>query len=219
MLWIEMVFCVKHHAPPDFPYYVTSLAQAPDETLWIGSTVLHRYDPSSQTARQLPEFQGLNTIDIAFDQQATQWVAKEHAGVYRYQTNQWTQFATQDGLAGINLSDLLVLRDQTVLAASGFGISRFDGDSWTTHAFPQEWSLASRWSGMRESRDGSIWFNVSDREAQSAQLTVNQTERFYTVRHIADTDAPDTHVTAWLDRVAQPGNCHISWSTQDPWSC
>lgn len=210
---------IKLLSPSKIPYYVTSFAEAPNGTVWIGSTIPHLYDKTTNLVTQRPdELLGLNTVDMAFDQNGELWVAKEHAGIYRVQNNVWMLNSTRDGLAGVNLSDLLVLCDNTLLAASGAGISRFDGQVWVTTAFPESWVMSSRWSSMRQAKDGSLWFNFSDKESQTAQSIVNGAERFYTVRYRAETTPPDTEIGETLQRVAQPGNIHIVWSAQDPWS-
>jgi len=213
------VHLIKRYTPRVFPYFVTAFAEAPDHAIWLGSTVVHRFDDSSKRAIPQLELQlGINTVDMTFDQNKTLWVAKEHAGVYRRIGDHWEQFTVKDGLAGVTLSCLLALRDGSLMAASGAGISRFDGKTWTTDACPEWWTMSSRWSGMFEAADDSIWYNFSDKEAQAPQLTINQAEPFYTIRHQAETTPPDTHITDYLDRVAQPGNTHIQWAAHDPWS-
>jgi len=208
---------IRHQQPIGFPYYVTSIAQAPDRAIWFGSTLIYRYDDSSQAARPVYATRGLNTVDMVFDHDDTLWIAKEHAGVYQLQGDSWKLFSTPEGLAGLTLSDLLVLHDGTVLASSGAGVSRYDGKTWTTHAYPEWWSMSRRYSGMHQSADGSVWFNIEDKEAQPAQLVLNQIEPFRTIRHRAETTPPETHVIRYLKRVAQPGNTHITWSAHDPW--
>ncbi len=208
---------LEHRPLPGLPYFVTSMAQAADRSVWVGSTFVYRYRDSSQPAAEEVELQGLNSVDMVFDQDGTLWIAKEHGGVYQQQGESWKLFSIPEGLAGVHLSDLLALRDGTLLASSGSGISRFDGTTWTTHAYPEWWTMCRRRSGMFQSVDGSIWFNFEEEEAQPAQLILNQTERFRTIRHRAETTPPDTRITLHLKRVAQPGNTHISWSAHDPW--
>lgn len=212
-------YLIKHHAPPGFPYFVTALAQSPDHIIHVGSTAYHSYDPKTKTPRFRAALQGMNTVDIVFDRQQNLWLAKEHAGIYRQMPDDsWKLYTVRNGLAGVDLSSMILLHDGSLLAASGQGISRFDGKTWTKHAFPAWWSMSSRWSGIYETSDGAIWFNCNFREAQSAQAVVNRTERFYTIRHYAEKTAPDTRITDYLDRVAPPGNAHVQWSARDPWS-
>jgi len=196
---------------------VVSLAQEPDRTIWIGSTSVHRFDPSSGGAISLATLPRSNTIDIVPDSNQTLWIAKEHAGVFKKQENTWEEFTTRDGLASVRLSDLLLLKDGTLLASSGSGISRFDGKTWTTMAYPEGWTMSRRTSGMRESTDGSIWFNFATEETRTAQILLNRTEKFFTIRHRAEKAPPDTHITDYLEEVAPPGNSHIKWTACDPW--
>ena len=209
---------IRHQHASDFPYYVTSIVQAPDRTIWFGSTFVYRYDISAWAAHPERDLRGLNTVDMVFDHDDALWIAKEHAGVYQQDGDSWKFYSTPEGLAGVNLSDLLVLGDGTLLASSGEGISRFDGKAWTTHAYPDWWSMSGRQSGMHQSEDGAVWFNIDDHVVQPAQLIVNQTEPFRSIRYRAETEPPDTRISSYLKRVAQPGNSHIKWSAHDPWT-
>ena len=208
---------VGRHAPPAFPYYVTALAQTPDDTLWVGSTLVHRLDEGAAVAEPVRGLGGENTVSMAVDHQGSLWVAKEHFGVCRWLGDEWEVHSTEDGIASLLLSDLLVLGDGSLLASSAGGISRFDGKSWTTHAYPERFGMVKRWSGMKLSPDGALWLNYSDDELKSPLLVQGNGKRYGTVRHIPETTPPETRIVDFLERVAQPGNTHITWAGLDPW--
>ena len=58
---------IKHHAPPEFPYYVTALTQTPDQTLWIGSTQVFAYEKASPGVLPLSPLSGENSVAITLD--------------------------------------------------------------------------------------------------------------------------------------------------------
>ncbi|MCU0857389.1 MAG: ATP-binding protein, partial [Pontiellaceae bacterium] len=213
----ETVRLLRHHAPPDFPYFITSMIETPDKSLWVGSTLLFRSDGTSQL-HSIPDLPKGNTVDMVMDHQQTLWVAKENYGVCRQQGDLWRMFSTKDGLAGLLLSHLLVLRDGSILASSGSGISRFDGSTWTTYAYPEWFAMSKRESGLRQSDDGSIWLNYAEREMRTAQMVVNGTASFCTIRHRPETNPPETRITDCPKQVAQPGNSTVAWSGHDLWS-
>ncbi len=207
---------VKHHAPPLSPYYVTSIARTPDQSLWLGSTVVHRYDGSSP-AVPVPGLSGENTVAMAIDSGGSLWVAKEHAGVARKVEEGWKLFSVEDGIASRRLSDLLVLRDGSLLASSEKGISRYDGRSWVPQAYPEWFGMISRWSSLRQSKDGSIWLSYGWLERSTTRGSGNDTDSNYTVRHRPETDPPETVLLECPERVSQPGNTHVKWGGSDLW--
>ena len=205
---------LKHHAPPRIPYYVTSMAEAADGTIWLGSISPARYQPTEEEQAQDIDLLGMNSVNMAYDANQTLWLGKEDAGIYRLQDNHWDLFSTPDGLAGERVSDLVMLDDGTMVAATGSGISRFDGHIWTEYAYPEEWTMSSRWCGIHESPNGSLWFNFID----SAEENDPVRKRYYTIRYRPETDAPETEITEYFERVSPAGNSHVSWSAHDPWS-
>jgi streptogramin lyase len=209
---------VKQYTQPKFPYYVTSIEQTPNGAIWLGSTTVYQYDGISDSSGPTAGLLGDNSADLAVDQGGALWVAKENCGVGRWNGATWDVFKERDGVAGLLLSNLLVLRDGSVLAASNRGISRFDGSTWTASAYPESFAMRSRWSSLRESADGSLWFNFNFRERPTSQMIVSKTKQHRAVRYCPETDPPETRIVESLNRVAQPGNTHVSWAAHDLWS-
>jgi AraC-like DNA-binding protein/ligand-binding sensor domain-containing protein len=209
---------LQHHAPPDFPYYITSFEQGPHGGIWVGSTQVHFYDGVSPAAQPLPYLGGDNSAEMVLDKMQNLWVAKENLGVCRWDGSSWQVFTQKDGLAGLRVSNLLQLNDGSLLAASNKGISRYDGAMWTSSVYPSGFEMVKRRSGMRQSKDGSVWLNFTAQEEQSAQMIVSQNPRSRTLRHRAEKNPPETQVVECLKRVSPPGNTHVSWSAKDLWS-
>jgi len=208
---------LKHHAQPELPYYVTTLAQTADRSLWIGSTVVHRLEEGAQSATPVRGLGGENSVAMTVDRNGELWVAKEHYGVCRRLENSWEVFGTEDGLASLLFSDLLALSDGTLLVSSDRGISWFDGQSWSTLAYPAWFGMGQRRSSMLRASDGALWFNFSDDEVRSPLLVQGGGQRSGAVRHLPEGTPPKTQIPDYLEKVAPPGNTHINWTADDPW--
>jgi len=208
---------LKRYAPPLFPYHIEAFSRTPDKTLWMGGPTVYRYDSTSPRARPSAGLDTIATDDMVLDSDETLWVAKGDSGVYRRQGEQWRKYTTKDGLASDMVYDLLPLHDGTLLASSDKGISRFDGKSWMSHAFSEPFSMSRNAGSMRQSADGAVWLNYTEQDARSPQAVLNASEPFCAIRYRADPYPPNTQITYFLNRVAQPGNTYISWSGRDRW--
>jgi len=210
---------LKHHAPPELPYPISWFAQTRDEIIWLGSPVIYHYDVVSATAQADPELPSVYTQDLVVDGDDHLWVAKGLYGVFRKEADGWRNFSKEDGLVGQLVVDLLPLQDGTLLAASEKGISRFDGENWAGQVLNAGFGMSSRSGNMRQSADGAVWFNFTNKDLRSPQVSINveSKERFRTVRYVADLLAPDTSIENHLEQVESAGNIHMSWSGRDPW--
>jgi len=206
---------LKHHAPPDFPYFITVFGQSADRTLWIGGSILHQYDTETGRATPNTQLPWEATKDIVLDRNQNLWISKCNFGVFQQQGEQWHNFTPKDGLVSQRISDLLVLDDGSILAASDKGVSRFDGQVWVEQVFPEWLGMANRRGGLRQSTDGSIWFDFVSEELRPVDILMKNTEPYCTVRYRPETNAPNTIITHFLKRVAPLGNSLISWEGQD----
>lgn len=206
-----------HYAPPEFPYYVTAFGQTPDGVIWLGSTHVFQYDGTSAEPRLSAPLEGENTAAIAMDKNRTLWLAKEHLGVCRWTGAFWEIFTEKEGLAGTKLADLAVLSDGSLLAASDQGISRFDGQLWTAHAYSEQFAMGTLRCGIRQTADGAIWLNYCRLDKQMLDCAP-ETEGLFTIRHRPESDPPDTWFTDHPGKVSPQGNIQISWSGRDAWS-
>ena len=94
--------------------------------------------------------------------------------------------------------------DGTMWFATGEGVNRFDGHTWTKCAAPLDGFVG--WSGfLRATRDGAIWTNTTGSNV------------FETARYMPDAHAPETKITLSLDQVAQLGNTVVNWEGIDLW--
>jgi len=213
---------LKIHGKPEVLSVITGFAQTPDGTMWMGGNAIYRHNQTTHQNRQLTELPWFYTDDLVLDAAQSLWVAKSGFGVFRLQENEWKQYGVADGLASDMVSDLLPLRDGTLLAATDSGISRFDGTSWMRHAFPKTITFTSKGGTMNEAHDGGLWLNFTPSDwllrGRILSASLGSYAEFCTLKYTADTHPPDTQVTEFLTRVAQPGNNHISWSGRDLWA-
>jgi len=206
---------LKHHyAFPDFPYYVTAFEQTPDQTLWIGSTRIHRFDGSTSQAQPVPGLSGENTAAMAVSTNGILWAAKQHLGACRWNGNAWEIFSRRDGITSLRTADLLALKDGSLLLSTDEGICRYDGASWTPNAYPKAFAMTSRQNGLNQSKDGAIWLNYSIYDSHMLPISP-EWSGFCTIRHVPETAPPNTEISIYQTKVAQPGNTRMEWTGQD----
>lgn len=214
----KTVRLLKHHTSAVLPYYVTAFEEdTEDGSYWIGSTVIYKYD-GVHKAQPVGTWKGDNCVSMLKDRSGTLWLAKENFGVCRREKDSWKVFSIKDGLAGLILTDLLMLNDGSLLACTAEGLSRYDGKSWTTHAYPDWFSLSRRRDSACQDPEGAIWFNKSALDEFNPNVRLGVRGVFYTIRHQPETVAPETELVSYLEKVSQPGNTHITWSGYDSYS-
>ncbi|VGO23562.1 ligand-binding sensor domain-containing protein [Pontiella sulfatireligans] len=194
---------LKQHVPPVFPKQVISVfAQQDTDSLWLGGVQTDCYHLTDHRMELITALPWRITDDMAVDAAGVLWVAKGGFGVYRKEGDSWIRYSTEDGVASSLVSDLLPLRDGTLLAASGSGISRFDGRSWTMHAFPPTISMTRNSGTMHQAQDNAVWLNFGERDWQlrtrAPTASLGEHTKFCSVRYVADAAPPDTRITYCL---------------------
>ncbi|MGB0371810.1 MAG: ATP-binding protein [Opitutales bacterium] len=212
-------YFIAHIGPPVLPHPVAAFAESSDGSMIIGGTSLFRYDPESHFAEPLALGDGAQTIDMVYGNDGSLWVTKEHAGVFRiWPDGSYKSYTHADGLARVDATDLLLLADGSILAATGGGISRFDGQAWTAHALPPSLRVLGRHTGLFQGAQGDLWLNMAGAETNALSRESEEKPQFFSVRYSAETFPPDTQILRYVDAVAQPGNTIIEWSGRDQWS-
>jgi signal transduction histidine kinase/ligand-binding sensor domain-containing protein len=210
--------------PPQTPLSVCGIAQVADGRFYYGGMSLVEQTVNGWNTITNPSELGTYWIDaVAASLSGDLWAARGGIGVFRRHDGVWTKFDVSSGLADLMVSTLLCSSDGTVWAATPQGISRFDGRSWTPHAFAAESIAIDRESGtLRQSRDGCLWINTAARkwyfrartEENFSQTTL---PGFRTIGYRPGRGAPDTQMKVTFKEVSQPGNTLIGWEGTDPW--
>jgi len=187
----------RHHKPtagaPTAPYAV---GQAGTGEIWSGQQGL-RVERNGEWSSVLEPDGLTDWIQSIHGTPGSLWEGTRTNGVFRYHENKWAQFTVRNGLADNYVRSILAMENGSVWVSTPTGISRFDGQAWTSLALPKE--VRGR---LRGARDGSIWINASEGR---------------TIRYQPDQIPPETEILSGLEEVSQPGNTAISWKGADPW--
>ncbi|MCZ6635915.1 MAG: ATP-binding protein [bacterium] len=188
-----------HHIPPDAPVYVYGMGQSADGILWFGGTGLHKFDGRDWS--RLREPKGLTSWvhGILGSSDGGLWVGTRAYGLYYLNGEDWIRYGVRDGLANNRINAILETADRTIWVTTDKGISRFDGQTWTSHALPQ--ALLRTSMDLRASADGAIWI--------SSPTGV--------IRYEPEKKPPETQILVSLEEVSQPGNTTLVWKGADPW--
>ena len=194
-----------HDTPPEALTSVYGIGQTADGLLWFGSGGgLRHFDGKIWTRITEPEEFTASYIDAVYTPpKGGLWVGTRYYGAFYFDGETWTRYDVRDGLADNRIRSILRTDDGSVWVGTTEGVSRFDGQSWTTYALPLE--LTPVIGGLRQSRDGALWINYS---VEGKPLTA---------RYRPDTTPPEAKVTVSLDKVSQPGNTVFAWKGSDPW--
>jgi ligand-binding sensor domain-containing protein len=143
--------------------HLTSLAIAPDGSLWFGSdsSGVSRFD--GQEWRIFTEEDGLvsNSIhDIAVSENNAVWVATPK-GVSQYDGTQWKTITTADGLMSDMVYTLLMDSNNTPWFGTNAGLSHLDGVIWS-HFSPEDGLGGRLIRCLLEGSDGSLWVGTQD---------------------------------------------------------
>jgi signal transduction histidine kinase/CheY-like chemotaxis protein/ligand-binding sensor domain-containing protein len=190
-----------HFMPPRTLSHVYGIDGTADGAIWVGGSGLRRFDGDEWSIISQP--QGLTSWihGITTTADGSLWVGTRTYGLFRLVGGQWQRYGVRDGLSNNRIRAMQAVGDGGLWVATDKGLDRFDGTSWTTHALPRELASGDQILSLHESSDGALWINRSGN----------------VIRYDPETEAPQTHIEVWLDKVSQPGNTTISWKGQDPW--
>ena len=187
-----------HYAPPEAPEPIYCIGEGPDGSLWFGGKGLSRFDGRTWTPITEPKEAASWVHTIYGTGKGDIWVVLRSNGVLRLSDGKWTRYDVRDGLADnrVSYSGLFQTADGSVWVTTGEGVSRFDGQVWTTQALPTDLRGV-----LRQSADGALWVYGDGRA----------------IRCAPDTAPPETEMTVSVDEVSQPGNTTLAWTGVDPW--
>jgi len=194
----------SHFVPWRDNFAAYAIGQSADGMMWFGGDRLRTFD--GQHWRILGEPKGLTSYihEIVGTRDQGFWVGTRNYGVFQRLNNTWKQYTVDDGLSSNTIKSVLHTDDGTVWVATGEGVNRFDGHTWTQYGAPVD-NFVGWYGSLRSSQGGAIWVNTDVGDV------------YQTVRYLPDQNAPETEITLSLDEVAESGNTVVNWSGTDPW--
>lgn len=210
------------------------IGQTSDSIIWLGGNGLRAINWREKT-KILDWKSGINKFDdklpfndknwvdyISAGHDNGLWICSRNYGVYHYNGKEWIIYNVENGLLSNTIIAVLPLMDKTVLLCTDKDISKYDGKSWTNHAFPDEFIMTREGGELKQSKDGKIWINISSRDwkrrAFNPAIYAPEKQEYRTYSYTLDKAPPITKIKMYEEKVSQPGNTILSWTGKDPWN-
>ena len=213
----------EHIRKPHALFRVVGIAET-TQGLWSGGKYLARFD--GHTNRDMEESLDLPVgwVDHVTNTRDGRglWIAKGGEGLFAYDGHSRTHYSVEDGLASNMVCYLCEHPDGTILAATSNGISRFDGEVWQTLTLPDAFRLDRESGSMHVTASEEIWVNQTERSwyfralADTVPLEPIDSP-FITTRYRPDDHAPDTTITPLVNASSAATSVAFTWSGQDAW--
>ncbi|MGB2965270.1 MAG: two-component regulator propeller domain-containing protein [Anaerolineales bacterium] len=143
--------------------HLTSLAIAPDGSLWFGTDAngVSRFNGQEWSVFTVEDGLISNAIhDIAIDQGNGIWAATQKGASY-FDGSKWATYTTNDGLLSNMVYTILVDSKNTVWFGTNAGLCALTGDVWTYYTIDD--GLAGNLiRSITEDSNGSIWVGTQD---------------------------------------------------------
>ncbi len=153
---------------------VRNIFEDRDGAIWFATDRgVQRYDGINWTTYTTEDSLAHNQVRaITQTRDGAMWFGTFGGGISRFDGQTWTTYTSEDGLASNHIwwRGLLQTRDGAIWAGfqspqdttgTASGISRFDGQTWTTIDVP-EGSPRPGIRDIHEAADGSLWFTTNN---------------------------------------------------------
>ena len=143
-----------------------------DGNIWFATdNGVQRYDGIGWTTYTTRDGLAHNWVRTAIQtRDGAMWFGTDGGGISRFDGETWTTYTTAEGLANDSILRRGLLQTREGVLWAGFfnphdttgvrdGISRFDGEAWTTVQVPVGPSRPSIFD-IHEASDGSLWFSA-----------------------------------------------------------
>jgi len=200
---------------------VVSIVGRDKNEFWFGGMGLFRSAAGEAELVSLPNTVERRWIDhVVAGSNGDIWTAVFGRGVYRIRQDEIERFTKHDGLRSDNASHLLLDAGGRLWVGSPEGISRFDGEAWSSMVLPEELRIGREAGTMRQSRDGGIWINRSERawffrEPGRLLRPSPGGSAMRTVRYFEDERGPETYLGKFAKEIHGVENVHLSWNGID----
>src|SRR3989339_263833 len=140
---------------------VSDMIALPDGKVLIATNNgLKKYDKDEGSFSNYPDLQNKLLLDI-YTSGLLIWTGTNGYGVYYYNGNLWTNYNSDNGLAGNIVRGITNDNAGNMwLATYGGGISKYNGTSWTTYGTAQGLPTNFFYSAFKDN-DGNLWFGTS----------------------------------------------------------
>lgn len=203
--------------------YSNGIAQLPDGAVYsvCRGGVIRWWKGELTRLDVIPERMGIDSVCSSADGQL--WLATRGMGVVRFDGQNVVRYETQDGLMANAVTSVFCDRNNRIWAATGRGVSYFDGSEWLTDVFADaNVAVTFEGGGFKQSPNGAMWINQCSRNWLRRVMPGPKNEEiiassFSTIRYIRATAAPKTVITTAVGEVSQPGNTVVAWRGEIPW--
>lgn len=198
----------------------TAIAESRDGKIWTGRNVLVQHDGTRWTEVQGNPSLRFGIIEAMFTTRAGElWLGTRQYGALRHDGRAWRPVA--GGLIANSVRSFAETSDGSLWAATDRGVSRFDGQSWTTDVLPAAMNIPHEGGALKSAASGALWINrhsiAWNRRGWPKSPLPDSNEEFWTIRHLPGGTPPETIITSHIDRVSQPGNASILWRGIAAW--
>ena len=215
------VYQGSHVAPPIFPNRTANIVERRNDGFWFGAASLTRRLSDGGLAPERIELFEDHWIDhMIVDQENHLWVALWGSGVYRFNGDEWFLYNEASGLGSDQVVYLLNGRKLAgVWAATGKGLSRFDGRSWSDWDLPSGSAFQRENNTLGESGDGSLWLNYAYRSwLLEGRIDDSHRNLYRTIRYKPDDAPPETSILEFETDVPEGSQAAFAWRGKDAWS-
>ena len=194
-----------------------------DGKFWTAQGLLTFSDGKKLQALPREQSSQIGDVETMFtSKEGDLWVGSRQFGVFCYDGRTWRRYSIKDGLVANTIRSITQTADGSIWAAADLGVSRFDGQDWTSDVLPLGLSRAREGGSLKASPSGALWINCSSpnwtRRAwpKSAPFDTTNSE-FWSVCFQMSRTPPKTTITVAPQTVPQPGNLTLSWKGIDSW--
>jgi ligand-binding sensor domain-containing protein len=142
--------------------HVTSMAVAPDGSLWLGTPHgASRLDGDTWTTYTKSD--GLASdavVSIVVAADGALWFRSWYSGVTRFDGKTWTVYGEVDGLTDGYVRDVAVSPDGSVWVGAASGVARFDGETWISYTTPGGLGSHRPVLSIAVAPNGTVWCAV-----------------------------------------------------------
>ena len=191
-------------------------------TLWFGSFKIGYVKKNTATTFNAPPGLASNgCVDMAFSDSGEVWVVKPGKGVfYTSDAENWTHVNASNGLPSNIASSVLPASDGSVWVSTDEGIARFDGESWLTHAFTEDFVVDAGSGDLVEGKNGVIWINTYTNGWFNRLNSFNYSRpwenmEMLAIRYTSDRNPPETTIQIDRNKFSNGSDIPVSWMARD----